>query len=317
MLPSQTHELKISLSKQGLSDPALKCKIKDWLILNGHESFVEGVVEGIDIDHDYDDIDRDYYSELGGVSSPLIIYSYHLEDLKLLAEQLVHQFEGFVETSFTVLDTATWSDGWKESFKPIETILFYIRAPWHEAKTGEKIAIEIEPGMAFGTGQHATTQLCLTALESLYFDSHKKPARTVMDVGTGTGILAMAAKKLGAEIVDACDIDPLSISACQENARINDLDLRVWKGSVPLQDGTTSEGCPPYDLVFANILMVVLVKIIEDLSKLLDKGSKLVLSGLLIENEKEMLDLCKKHNLMLYHSCHLDGWSCLTLEKDL
>jgi ribosomal protein L11 methyltransferase len=316
LLPALTHHLKIEVNSQEKDSEVVKEKVKDWLIFNGRESFEEGAVEDISVDFDYDNPDRDMYREFGGAGTPISIYDYSREDLVILAEKLQQFFGAKVTLSLDSLVTEVWTEGWKESFKPIFTERFHIRAPWHPHTLADGVvSIEIEPGMAFGTGQHGTTQLCLFALESLVDETQGVIRGKVMDVGTGTGILAIAAKKLGCELVDACDVDPFSIASAQSNATINGVAVNVWQGSVPVDIELCSQGCPPYQLVFANILMVVLKKIIGDLASITSTGGCLVMSGLLVEDEAEMLSLCQPHGLTLKSRRELDGWSCLVMEK--
>ena len=137
------------------------------------------------------------------------------------------------------------AEGWKDSFKPFATKKFYVYPPWEQNKEElGKIPLEVEPGMAFGTGQHATTQLCLAQIENLF---ESKTIETVLDVGTGTGILAIAAIKLGAKKLVGTDIDADAVIAAKENAVRNECSFEVFQDSVPADTNS-------YDFVIANIL---------------------------------------------------------------
>ncbi len=290
----------------------------EWLAAHGVDEFVEGVMDGLDIDHEYTGpSDRDFYAELGGELLPVSVYKYSrelLEDLKLKIER---DFPQGVVVEILAMETSEWLEGWKESFKPIETSRFYIFPPWDsEKKIKNKIPIVIEPGMAFGTGQHATTQVVIHALETLISKNNDFRNWRCMDVGTGTGILALAALKMGFKTVAGSDIDPDAVTAAINNARLNHIELPVWQGSCPV-NGVRGrpEFEPPFDLVIANILFVVLKKIIPDLARITKAGGLLILSGLLIEDSAEMKSLAEGHGLSFIGQSELEGWSCMTFLK--
>jgi ribosomal protein L11 methyltransferase len=215
------------------------------------------------------------------------------------------------------LPWSEWLEGWKESFKPIETKMFYIFPPWETAKRPHnKTPLVIEPGMAFGTGQHATTQVVIQRLEKLTTDGHDVRTWRCMDVGTGTGILALVAKKMGFKSVAGSDIDPDAVSAAIKNAELNSIELPVWQGSCPVNGvNGRAEFQPAFELVIANILFVVLQKIITDLGIITKSGGLLILSGVLVEDAAEMTKLAQAQGLKLVDEGVLDGWSCLTFKK--
>jgi len=169
-----------------------------------------------------------------------------------------------------------WVRSYQESITPIEIPPFYIHPTWDQPKE-EMINIEIDPALAFGTGHHPTTAACLEAVAS-----EVKAGMEVADIGCGSGILGIAAAKLGA-IVDACDTDPVSVANTFANAEMNGVVFRnIWEGSAA---GTQEK----YDVVIANIVADVLVFIANDLKKLLKKEGTLVLSGILDKYEDKVL----------------------------
>jgi ribosomal protein L11 methyltransferase len=167
---------------------------------------------------------------------------------------------------------ADWANAWKQYFKP-QTIgrHLVVKPTWEawENRPGD-VVIAIDPGMAFGTGLHATTRLCLQALEN-----HVRPGLTVADVGTGSGILAVAAALLGAERVAATDLDPLAVRIARENVVLNGVadQVDVAESSVP--------PVGPFGLVVANILADVIIAMTPALFAALAPGGRLIASGII------------------------------------
>jgi len=189
-----------------------------------------------------------------------------------------------VEMTLTKEKNDDWIAQYQQGITPIEIDPFYIHPTWEAPREG-MLNIAIDPALAFGTGHHPTTASCLRAIAS-----YVKQGDTVMDVGCGSGILSMAASKLGA-IVDACDTDPLSVENAITNAHQNGLEYRrLWEG--PVQE--TNE---VYDVIVANIVADVLVFIASDLSKRLKDGGVLILSGIMDKYEDKVLKAYKKYEL--------------------
>ena len=186
----------------------------------------------------------------------------------------IHGLDSSVIESFEtrVVEETDWLAEWKKHWKPTEIGKFIIAPPWEDVAETDKIVIRIEPNMAFGTGTHDTTKLCLKAIGERY-----ESGQTVLDVGTGTGILAIAAAKLGAKTLFACDTDEDSIKIARENAVLNNVD---W---IEFADGPLADDAPVYDFVFANLTVDVIVPILKLL--LAKTGSLLLLSGVLAEQQ--------------------------------
>jgi ribosomal protein L11 methyltransferase len=181
-----------------------------------------------------------------------------------------------VELTYEKLQSDDWVSKYQESITPIEIDRFYIHPTWSEPKEG-LLNIAIDPALAFGTGHHPTTATCLKAIAKTV-----APDMRVIDVGCGSGILGIAAAKLGA-VVDACDTDPISITNTQENSLLNQITFNhLWEGSAALAP-------EQYDVVIANIVADVLVMIATDLKKILKEGGTLILSGILDKYEDKVL----------------------------
>lgn len=183
-----------------------------------------------------------------------------------------------VSTTSREVISEDWLAEWKKHWKPTVVSRFVIAPPWEDVNDDEKIVIRIEPNMAFGTGTHETTQLCLQAIADNYRDG-----RSFLDVGTGTGILAIAAAKVAAEGAEkaqifACDNDADSVKIAKENAVLNGVGDRI-----EFVCGELENDAAVFDFVCANLTIDVIVPI---LPLLLEKTrEKLVLSGILVEQQ--------------------------------
>lgn len=181
-----------------------------------------------------------------------------------------------VEMTLTKEKNDDWIAQYQQGISPIEIAPFYIHPTWEEPKEG-MLNIAIDPALAFGTGHHPTTASCLRGIAK-----YVKEGDTVMDVGCGSGILAIAAIKKGS-VVDACDTDPLSVENAIVNAEQNGISYRrLWEGPI-------NETDDQYDVIIANIVADVLVFIAGDLKKRLREGGVLILSGIMDKYEDKVL----------------------------
>jgi ribosomal protein L11 methyltransferase len=322
MHPVTTYELRITFREDEAAAIKTKERLTDWLLMNGIDSFVEGALD-VDFNLNQDEPPRDFYAEMGGDLSPVSVYRYSRESLDDLFVKVGNVFGDKLATEIHSMPTEQWMEGWKESFKPFATDEFYVRPPWEAPLTGSKlIDLVIEPGMAFGTGQHATTRLCLDQV-GVAAKEYRRPEQgspragewgegsladaTVLDVGTGTGILAIGAKLLGFGHCAGTDIEEDAVMAALENARLNKTDIAVRKGSIP-------EG-GPFDVVFANILAVVILRLMPELAAKVKPGGRLILSGLLTEEEDEIVASALANDLQLISKSQLNDWSCVVVGK--
>lgn len=184
------------------------------------------------------------------------------------------------EMQLREVEDRDWLGEWKKNWQPAVIGRFIIAPPWSDVKLeADQIVIRIEPGMAFGTGTHETTRLCLSAIEK-YFDG-----QSFLDVGTGTGILAIAAARLSATAhIEAFDTDANAIAIACENARLNNVPDRI-----DFQIGTTDETTTSAELVCANLTADVIVSLVPQL--IAATSGRLVLSGILQE-QVEMVEEC-------------------------
>lgn len=175
-----------------------------------------------------------------------------------------------------VIDNSNWEEEWKKSYTSFEIgNRIFIKPSWEDVEVDGKIVIEIDPKMAFGTGTHETTALCMEYVEEFDFTSKK-----ILDIGCGSGILSILSKKLYAEKVDACDIDEIAVSSARDNAKINNVDINVFESDL------FSNVKGKYDIIFANILAEVIVVMLDDVENYLENEGFLVLSGIVREREE-------------------------------
>lgn len=200
-----------------------------------------------------------------------------------------------------------WNANWEQSIEPQTIGRFYVRPTWGEAYHGEEfIELLIDPKMAFGTGYHATTRLLLEWIPEVV-----KGNEEVLDAGTGTGILAIAALKAGAEQAFGFDIDEWSEDNARENMALNNID----KFEVKLGSIETIPSEKEYDLILANINRNALMELIPELNKHLKPGGKLLLSGLLEADEPTILEITDKQLLTHVATRQQQEWIAILLRK--
>lgn len=200
-----------------------------------------------------------------------------------------------------------WNESWKKKFKPIDvgenlTIL----PPWEDTDNGRTNLI-IDPGMAFGTGHHETTKTCLTLIERFSKDLIPPLVNSFLDFGTGTGILAIAALKLGFKHAVCVDIDPLAVDAAQRNAELNNLkDIEIKKGSIADADGM-------FDFISANLMSEILIQNAREIGSRLNKSGIALLSGMIVGQEDDVITAMKKEGLHVLEKIYDGRWVSVLL----
>lgn len=232
----------------------------------------------------------------------------------LLANGPAYSGYSFVAPTVAELKEEDWANSWKVNFKPTRIgERLVIKPSWEEfiAGDGDKI-LELDPGMAFGTGTHATTRLCLESLETLIFKENAfKDNSAVLDVGCGSGVLGIAAALFGATKVVSIDIDPIAITVTCENAEINGVTEILAVSETPLCDVRGS-----YSIVLANILAEELVKLSGSLTEKVAAGGFLVLSGILTEREEFVIAGFSSQPLQLQTVNRQEEWCCIIFRKN-
>ena len=213
---------------------------------------------------------------------------------------------GSWEFTFEEKENQDWSKKWKEKWDVTHvTDKITIVPTWIEytPKNKDEIIINLDPGCAFGTGTHQTTQLCMKALEK-----HFVSGQTMTDIGMGSGILAILAKKMGASKVYGCDNDETVIDMAKENAKLNNVEC-------DFELGTADKINKKFDFICANILHNVLYDIMGDLKNLMHDGSKMSLSGILLEKTPIVLEAIKRENLKIIDEITQDQWTSFVVTK--
>ena len=215
------------------------------------------------------------------------------------------------EATFRTVLESDWANAWKEHYHVAHLgDRFVIKPSWREyTPLPHEIVIELDPGMAFGTGLHPTTQMCLAALEK-----YVQPKMSVLDLGTGSGILAIGAAKLGAGSILAVDIDPLSSKAAAENVQANQADQIVEVRSGSLAESARNDAT--FDLIVVNILAKIIIQLCEEnLGRVVRSGGLAIFAGLIDTQELGVREALDSQNLQVIDRLQDKDWVCLIARK--
>ena len=237
------------------------------------------------------------------------------EGLKEIAGWGVEIGEATIQASET--EDKDWINNWKEFFHQFYVDDILIKPSWEEVKPEdrEKLLIQIDPGTAFGTGMHETTQLCIRQLRKFL-----TPETELLDVGTGSGILSIISLKLGAKHAVGTDLDPCAVEAVRENMEVNGIDpasFEMMIGNIitekEIQDRV---GYECYDIVVANILAEVLVPLTPVILSQLKPGGVYITSGIIDDKEDLVVETVKKCGLTVLEVTHQGEWVSVTARKE-
>lgn len=290
-----------------------KCKNE---IIN---AFYEFGVSGVKIDEPMDRNSLDYYkNEKDFVVNELAVTAYFPKNAYSVRREIIikERFEELFgdrddlvyNISFYDLADEDYVDNWKKYvFTTKISDRFVVKPTWRDyEKNSDELVIELDPGRAFGTGTHPTTYLCIRLMEKYIENSH-----TVIDVGTGSGILMVAANKLGAKEIWGVDIDPDACEVAKENLILNgitDENTKVLVGNLlNVVENKT------FDVVVANILADVILMLLKDISKVIKKDGILILSGIIEDKKNLVINACEKEGLELLEVQEDKEWVALSL----
>lgn len=199
-----------------------------------------------------------------------------------------------------------WANEWKKYYKPTKVgNRFVIKPLWEEYEAkGDEIILNMDPGMAFGTGTHETTRLCLEAIEN-----YMKKNTRVFDIGTGSGILAIGASLLGAKDVVGVDLDIVAVDSAKENVKYNHLEnVEILHGNLmDVVEGTA-------DIIVANIIAEVILILIDDVKKMINKNGVFISSGIIREKEKMVTDALHEKGFSIKEVRREGEWVCIVSE---
>lgn len=227
-----------------------------------------------------------------------------LEEMKGIGLDL-----GLAEVTRKEVDDEDWANEWKQYYKPIRvTDKLTIKPSWEEYTpvSDQEHIIELDPGMAFGTGTHPTTVLSMKLMER-----YVQPTSTVIDVGCGSGILSIAGAKLGAKEILALDLDPVAVRSAQENVELNQVQDTVQVAEGDLLKGVGKRT----DVVVANILADIIVLFTHDLPRVLVPGGIFIGSGIIEEKAELVIQSLKTNGLQVLETIHQDGWVAIAAKK--
>jgi ribosomal protein L11 methyltransferase len=247
---------------------------------------------------------RTYFPQDGKEKRVLHALHRYLKSLKKISPEIPR-----AQIKTASLPEQDWGENWKRFFKPVQvTSRFVVKPPWSKIRLKRgQIPIDITPGMAFGTGTHATTILCIQALE----ERLQKGGLSVLDVGTGSGILSIIAAKLGAKEVWGVDIDGVAVEIARENVEKNHVSniVKIRKGSIGVLE-------KKFDAVVANIDLKSLRRMRRPLLNHLNNQGFLILSGILEEEKARIHQYCMETGLLKWIKVvQREGWICLTFKK--
>ncbi len=236
-----------------------------------------------------------------GVQSYLPVDDRLGERLTRIKERILALIGIVVELELKQVQEEDWAEAWKQYFKPEHIGMIVIKPSWEEyVSKNDEIVVELDPGMAFGTGTHPTTRLCVGLLQEII-----TPQTEMLDVGTGSGILALAGAKLGAKRVVATDIDPIAVKVALENIKRNRMEgfIEAYESNL-LERPLDSK----FNLVVANIIANAILAIVPQLVKVLEPGGMFLASGIIEERLPDVLECLNKHGFTDVKHLFEEGW---------
>jgi len=263
---------------------------------------------------------EDYEQGKGLETGPILVRAFlevdeHLAENKQAVEQALWHLSQIIplpSPSYREVEQEDWGESWKDHYQPIPVgDRLLILPAWLESNDDTRLPLILDPGMAFGTGTHPTTRLCLQAMENLL-----APGQFVVDLGCGSGILSIAAARLGAGRILALDTDPIAVDATQDNMRRNGVHtlIDVRNGSLEtLLQILQGKGC---DLLLANILAPILHSLLEEgLADAMQPGATCILSGVLDHQAEDLIEAASRKSLLITATLSEHDWRALTFKK--
>ncbi|WP_456278231.1 50S ribosomal protein L11 methyltransferase [Bacillus sp. AK128] len=209
---------------------------------------------------------------------------------------------GHNKVTITEVNEEDWADAWKKYYNPVKiSEKFTIVPTWedYEKVSTDELIIELDPGMAFGTGTHPTTVMCIQALEDTV-----KPGNTVIDVGTGSGVLSIAAALLDAKEVRAFDLDEVAVKTAIENTAINKVDQKI----IVQQNNLLNDVTGSADIIVANILAEIILRFVDDAYKLVTPGGYFITSGIIQQKKQVVKSALLEAGFEIEETLTMEDW---------
>ena len=298
-------QIKVTVKTQELDSlVAIMSMISNGLQIEDYSDIEDRILDGV-----YGDLIDESVLKADRTVASVSVYvpdDKPMQDYTMFIEQRMgaEKIDGKVE--LISLCEEDWADSWKQYYKPIEIGNRLVVVPMWEKYDSkpEQVIVKMDPGMAFGTGTHETTRLCATLLEK-YVNENS----TMLDVGCGSGILAICASKLGAKECYAYDIDPVAVKVANENVKDNEC-TNIECGVSDLLKGV-KEG--KYDVITANIVADIIIRLLPDIGKFMHADTILVISGIIDERCEDIYKSINENNFVITEEIHENGWCAISL----
>jgi ribosomal protein L11 methyltransferase len=302
------YELMISFKSPDLSSRAqTKKRVTSWLEAIGRSDYVEGIIDGVDTQLTDEEEATGQTTEVRLETSPLALFDDAKPVCDSLARDLMKEFGDDIRCVINEITDESWQHCWREDFTPLTTQKFYITPLGDPTTTPPGLGrVEIDArGEAFGTGQHATTRAIISVLEQHLRDWGVK---SVLDIGTGTGLYLILSKMLGATLLTGTEISGELVSLARANCEIAGVTANIVLCERPHFPDT-------YDLVIANILVPVLHDLMADMAQHLNPDGRLILGGFVTKEQASITHRAQACGLRVETTTDELGWKCLILRR--
>lgn len=264
------------------------------------------------------DIIWDYVDESLLIKNEIVKVSGYFKEDDAIEKEIAKKLEflkdnspfklGSLEMTASLVDDTDWLNEWRKYYQPIHAGKIVVVPKWiNYLKQDDEYIVKLDPGMAFGTGSHESTFMCLSLLNEIEVKD-----KTVIDVGTGSGILGIASAVMGARSVEAYDIDDIAVDAARENASLNDIAKVFSADNANLIDKTNNK----FDIALANITADILIDLSKSISEYLNKNGKLIISGVIATRKDSVINAFKSRGFSVVKEMAMNDWRAYLMEKN-
>jgi len=271
----------------------------------GFTDYIEGSCDHLDADAGDEQLWMDAF-EQGTLELPLVLYGYDESIMMQLVQDLKAQFGSHLDIQWRRIADAIWQTAWEPDFEALITDRFFITDRKNRQDSGTRQRLLLESGLIFGSGQHATTQAMVRLMEKVC--AHPEPSASFLDVGTGTGVLALVAHYLGYERLLGTDIEAAALNVARRNQDLNSLPFPLMEGSLPPADEI-------FSTIACNILPPTLTHLLPALQQRLQPGGLLLLAGFHEANVEPIRTACVALGMQEKNRVVERGWIALALVK--